>query len=69
MITHGLVLLLAMAPFLIDTLTRVEFPVHNSGAVLTTGASTGIGRHAAISIAKKGEMSCPWRKARIFIHI
>jgi len=34
-------------------LHRKQFPVHSSGIVLITGASTGIGRHAAEYIARK----------------
>ena len=33
---------------------RREYPVHASGGILVTGASSGIGRHAAISLAKQG---------------
>lgn len=30
-----------------------EFKVHRSGAILVTGASTGIGNHAALNLAQK----------------
>jgi len=33
---------------------RQEYVVHKSGVILITGASTGIGRHAAIEMAKSG---------------
>ena len=38
----------------VDYISRREFPVHNSGAVVMTGASSGIGRGAAIALAKEG---------------
>ena len=31
-----------------------EYTVHESGGIVVTGASTGIGRHAALALAKKG---------------
>ena len=34
-------------------LNRKQFPVHSKGIILITGASTGIGRHAAEYIARK----------------
>jgi len=46
-------LLVALAPFALHLVLRVAYPVHTSnGVVLVTGASTGIGRHAAESIAR-----------------
>ena len=39
--------------FLVYILNRKQFPVHLNGIVLITGASTGIGRHAAEYIARK----------------
>ena len=33
---------------------RKEYTVHESGGIVVTGASTGIGRHAALALAKKG---------------
>lgn len=39
---------------LLDILLRDRFPVHTSGAVLITGASSGIGRHAAEFLAARG---------------
>lgn len=38
----------------LNILLREQFPVHRSGAVLITGASSGIGRHAAEYLAVKG---------------
>ena len=35
-------------------LVTPEFPVHESGIILISGASTGIGRHAAEHMAKDG---------------
>jgi NAD(P)-dependent dehydrogenase (short-subunit alcohol dehydrogenase family) len=31
-----------------------EYVVHKSGVIVITGASSGIGRHAAVSLAKAG---------------
>ena len=42
--------LLALVTYLITP----EFPVHESGIVLISGASTGIGRHAAEYLAESG---------------
>ena len=33
---------------------RKEYTVHESGGIVVTGASQGIGRHAALALAKKG---------------
>ena len=46
-------LLLATVPFLVEFLTRKTFPVHEKGAVLVTGASSGIGHHAATTLAAR----------------
>eukprot|EP00466_Bigelowiella_natans_P021063 jgi/Bigna1/132487/aug1.17_g7195 len=35
-------------------LLRLEAPVHDHGAVLITGSSSGIGKHVSFSLAKKG---------------
>ncbi|GAB5033032.1 short-chain dehydrogenase reductase sdr [Nannochloropsis oceanica] len=40
-------------PFLIDRLTTKQYTVHTKGGVLITGASTGIGRDAAVALAIK----------------
>jgi NADPH:quinone reductase-like Zn-dependent oxidoreductase len=40
-------------PFLIDRLTTMPYTVHTKGGVLITGASTGIGRDAAVALASK----------------
>lgn len=51
------VLVLAVAPLLIfrliDVLTAKKYPIHSSGIVLITGASSGIGKHAAEYVAQK----------------
>lgn len=39
---------------LLNYLAQQEYPVHTTGGVIVTGASTGIGRHAAESLAKAG---------------
>lgn len=39
---------------LVDRLLAVTYPVYSHGIILITGASTGIGRHAAQSLAKQG---------------
>ena len=49
-----LVPLLLALPFLLDRLLAKEFRVHSSGVVVVTGASTGIGRHAAQFLASRG---------------
>lgn len=38
--------------YLINYFSRKKFPVNSTGVILITGASTGIGRHAAETIAK-----------------
>lgn len=38
----------------VQHLSRQEYPVHTTGGVIVTGASTGIGRHAAETLAKEG---------------
>lgn len=40
--------------FLSDVLLSREYLVHDHGIILITGASTGIGSHAAITLAEKG---------------
>jgi len=48
--------LAALLVFLVDFATRVEYKVFRpqSAAVIVTGASTGIGRHAAEALARMG---------------
>jgi NADP-dependent 3-hydroxy acid dehydrogenase YdfG len=51
----ALVLLVASLPPLIDlALTYPGVKVHERGGILLTGASTGIGRHAALELDKAG---------------
>lgn len=45
--------LLLDLPFLIDRLALSPYTSHTTGGVLVTGASTGIGRDAAITLATK----------------
>ena len=33
---------------------RKEYTVHENGGIVVTGASQGIGRHAALALAKEG---------------
>ena len=47
-------LLLALLPTALEWLLAREFAVHTSGGVLITGASTGIGHHAAVALARQG---------------
>ncbi|EGD77262.1 oxidoreductase [Salpingoeca rosetta] len=46
--------ILAVLLYLLFVFPVKYFPVHDSGAILITGTSTGIGRHAAVELAKKG---------------
>lgn len=56
MISLKLVLtLLGVFVALIYTLLKKSYNVHNSGAILISGASTGIGNHAAIELAKSNQ--------------
>ena len=49
------IIVVATLPYAIDFLTRVEFPPPPPGSgIVITGASTGIGRHAAEWMANKG---------------
>lgn len=45
---------LAALPLALEQLFARTFPVHSSGAIFLTGVSTGIGRHAAVELAKSG---------------
>lgn len=49
-----LALLAALVPTVVEYGFRVTYPVHETGGVVVTGASTGIGRHAAVTLAEKG---------------
>eukprot|EP00056_Hartaetosiga_gracilis_P000407 m.38235 g.38235 ORF g.38235 m.38235 type:complete len:328 (-) comp10194_c0_seq1:209-1192(-) len=48
------VALLALLMYGIFVLPRPTFETHKEGGILITGTSSGIGRHAAISLAKQG---------------
>jgi len=53
----GLIVLLhALLPTLMEFLLRKEYPTHDPSecAVLMTGVSTGLGNHAAVSLAQDG---------------
>lgn len=51
----GLAVVLFLLAFLfLKVAFRKKYPVHKSGAVVLTGASTGIGHHAAQHLAKRG---------------
>ena len=39
---------------LVNYFAQQEYPVHTAGGVIVTGASTGIGRHAAETLSKEG---------------
>jgi len=41
-------------PLWIEQFTSIEFPVHLKGVVVITGASSGIGRHAALALDAGG---------------
>eukprot|EP00055_Hartaetosiga_balthica_P018533 m.134718 g.134718 ORF g.134718 m.134718 type:complete len:318 (-) comp9689_c0_seq1:224-1177(-) len=45
---------IALLMYGIFVLPRASFETHKEGGILITGTSTGIGRHAAISLAKQG---------------
>ena len=49
---HAVVIIVAFA--LYSYVTYVEFPVHKEGIVLISGASSGIGKHAAEHLATMG---------------
>jgi len=46
--------LILAAPTILQYALRIQFPVHTRGAVLISGCSSGIGRHAAFELAKEG---------------
>lgn len=45
--------LLALVPFVIDNAFKKAYPVHSTGVIIVTGASTGIGNHAVKYLAEK----------------
>jgi len=49
-----IVAILAVLPYVLEIALRVEFPVHDHGVVVVTGASSGIGRDAALELASLG---------------
>ena len=48
-------ILIAAFPKALHLATRKEYVTHEKGAILITGASTGIGRHAVETLAKEGK--------------
>lgn len=46
------VAIFAVAYFVVDQMVR--FPVHDSGLIILTGATSGLGKHAAIELANMG---------------
>jgi hypothetical protein len=48
------IVLIAAVYYGLNELPKPTFTVHQSGALLITGASSGIGLHAAVEIAHKG---------------
>ena len=46
--------LLALLPFFLDYVFSRAFVVHKSGLIVITGASSGIGRHPAEDLARRG---------------
>lgn len=45
--------LLSLVPFLVEHSFRKEYPVHDTGVMIVTGASTGIGNHAVKYLAER----------------
>ena len=52
--TLKIVLALPVIVYVLQYLSQPTYPVHEHGGILVTGASTGIGRHAALSLAGRG---------------
>jgi NAD(P)-dependent dehydrogenase (short-subunit alcohol dehydrogenase family) len=52
--TALVVALIAYGPGLINILLSPQFPVHESGIVVISGASSGIGKDAAFELANSG---------------
>jgi NADPH:quinone reductase-like Zn-dependent oxidoreductase len=53
-VTFVAVLVALLAYFVGPIFLRPQFPVHKEGAILITGASTGIGLDAALALNKLG---------------
>jgi len=49
-----LAILIAHGPKLLNKLTSPSYPVHHNGIVVVSGASSGIGKHAAFGLAAEG---------------
>ena len=50
----GTAVLVGALPAALELLLARRFAVHSTGGIFLTGASTGIGRHAAVELAKRG---------------
>lgn len=48
------VVVIIALPLLVELVLRKEYTVHTKGAIVISGASSGIGKHAAIHLAKNG---------------
>lgn len=48
------VLFFVRGPGIINSLLSEEYKVHRAGIVIVSGASSGIGRHAALELANSG---------------
>jgi len=48
------IILVSVLPFLTQLVLQKEYKVHEKGAIIISGASTGIGKHAAVDLAKHG---------------
>jgi len=53
-----LVVFLIIIALLLRWISKRRFPVHKNGGIIISGASTGIGRDAAIALAKAGYTVC-----------
>jgi len=60
-----IVAIISVVPYAIDYAARVKYQVHTSGAVLITGSSSGIGKHACLELASMDQFTlfCGVRKA------
>ena len=52
------VLLISLMPSLLSKIMAPSFTVHKNGGIIISGASTGIGKHAAEYLAAHGAFSC-----------